>query len=123
MKKESGSETRQRSGLIGFRVTPQERAEIEAAAEQAGLTVGSYVRLSLLTAPETKPVKRPPTQAASLARLLGQLGKIGGNLNQIAARLNRYQDVTDQEIKAALEGLKELRTEILEALGKRSRCR
>jgi len=121
MKKESGSETRQRSGLIGFRVTAQERAEIEAAAERAGLTVGSYVRLTLLTEPETQPVKRPPSQAASLARLLGQLGKIGGNLNQIAARLNRYQEVTHQEIKVALEGLKELRNELLNALGKRRR--
>lgn len=118
MTKRSGTETRQRSRVVGFRASAEERAEIEKAAERDGLSTGSYIRAKVLAAPKTKTVKRPPAHAESLARLLGQLGKIGSNLNQIAARLNRNENATRAGIVEALEELKPLRTEIFKALGK-----
>lgn len=118
MTRRSGTETRQRSGVVGFRATAEERAEIEKAAEREGLRTGSYIRAKVLASPKTRAVKRPPAHAEQLARLLGQLGKIGGNLNQIAARLNRNEIATRTEISEALEEFKQLRAEIFKALGK-----
>jgi hypothetical protein len=118
----SGTETRRRSLAVMARVTPEERAEIEAAAERAGLTLGSFIRERLLTAPVTRAVRRPPVQAAALSKLLGQLGKIGGNLNQIAARLNAGATGRPAEIDAALLTLRETGDRILELLGRSRRA-
>src|ERR1700733_15574938 len=85
-KKRSGSEKRKRSPIIGFRATDGERAEIEAAAEVAGLTVGSYVRARSLANPTTRAVRRPPVEIAQLAQLLGLLGAVGGVVQAIAPK-------------------------------------
>src|SRR5271166_2086785 len=77
-KRRSGSEKRKRAPIIGFRATDEERAQIEASAQRAGLTVGSYVRSRALAKPTTRAVRRPPVETAQLARLLGQLGAVGG---------------------------------------------
>lgn len=68
-KKSSGSEKRQRTPIIGFRVSDSERAELEEAAERAGLTLGSYVRQRVLTAPKTRAVRRPPIEKLFLYRV------------------------------------------------------
>jgi hypothetical protein len=43
----------------------EERAQIESAAERAGLTVGSYVRSRALAKPTTRAVRRAPCPLAS----------------------------------------------------------
>ena len=114
-----GSETRQKNAPpLSVRVTPAERAEIEAAAEEAKLTVASYIRETVLTAPQTKKVRRPSLDRTLLGQILGQLGKVGGNLNQIAHRLNEGRGVGTAKLEAALEDFKELRKEIIVALRK-----
>jgi hypothetical protein len=120
--KRSGTETRRRACDVRARVTPGERAEIEAAADRAGLTLGSFIRERLLTAPTTRAVRRPPVQAAALSKLLGQIGKIGGNLNQIAAHLNAGAGGRPAEIDAALLTLRETSDRILELLGRSRRA-
>jgi len=82
----SGSETRKRVPIIGFRATDEERSKIEAAARRAGLTVSSYVRSRALKKPETRAVRRPPVETAQLAKLLGMLGAVGGAIAQIAKK-------------------------------------
>jgi len=84
----SGSETRQRRFRPSMRCTPDELAQLEAAAERAGLTVGAFMRGQCLGTPGPRAVRRPPVERAALAQLLAQLGKAGGNLNQIARALN-----------------------------------
>ena len=44
---------RQPSSPISFKVRPQEYCQIQQAAEQAGMTISSYVRSKLLAAPIT----------------------------------------------------------------------
>ena len=82
-RKKSGSENRARGGVVAFRVSAEERAELEEKAELSGLSLGSYVRQCVLTAPKTRTVRRPPIEQKLLAQLLGQLGKAGGNIHQI----------------------------------------
>jgi uncharacterized protein (DUF1778 family) len=113
----SGSETRQRSSIIAFRATPSERAEIERAAEHSGLTLGSYIRARLLTAPQTKSTRRPPVEREALAQLLAQLGRIGGNVHQISKALNFREPVT-ADIPAVLAEVKAAGAAIMHALGR-----
>lgn len=114
--KPHGSESRKKGGIIGFRVDATERAEIEAAAEAAGLTIGSFVRDTMLRRVSTKPTRRPSLDRVLLSQLLGQLGKLGGNLNQIARRLNAGAGVGADRITAACDELWILKDEILKAI-------
>jgi hypothetical protein len=114
----SGTEKRARSEHLTVRLSKDERAAIDAAADRAGLTAGSYARQAMLGAPAPRQVRRPPVERKELARLLGELGKIGGNLNQLARAANTGSLVYGTEIETALGGLAEVRTAILKALGR-----
>src|SRR5580692_12030148 len=92
-KKRSGSEKRKRAPIIGFRATDEERAQIEAAAQRAGLTVGSYVRSCSLAKPTTRAVRRPPVETAQLAQLLGMLGAVGGAARTILQKHDAGESV------------------------------
>ena len=118
-KKRSGSEKRKRGPIIGFRASDQERAEIEAAAERAGLTVGSYVRSRALAKPTTRAVRRPAVETAQLARLLGMLGAVGGTIQAIAQKHGGAEGVAAAEVRETLAAFREAAAAILQALGKR----
>jgi hypothetical protein len=114
----SGTEKRARTSHLTIRLTPDERAAIDDAAGQAGLTSGSYARQAVMGAPVPRQVRRPPVERRELARLLGELGKIGGNLNQLARAANSGVLVYQGEIDTALGGLREVRDALLQALGR-----
>ena len=118
-KRRSGSETRKREPIIGFRASQEERANIQEAADRAGLTVSSYVRSRALRKPTTRAVRRPPVQIAQLAQLLGLIGAAGGDLQSIAKRLANAEIVTETEVKAALTEFREAAASIMQMLGKR----
>jgi len=115
--KKSGSENRERQPIIGFRVTPKERAEIEEAAEAEGLSMGSFIREKILTeAQETMRTRKPSFDRVLLAQCVAQVGKVGANLNQIAKRLNQEKGVGLERISAALDDVAAIKTELLKAL-------
>jgi hypothetical protein len=118
-KKRSGSEKRKRGPIIGFRASDQERAEIQAAAERAGLTVGSYVRSRALAKPTTRAVRRPAVETAQLARLLGMLGAVGGTIQVIAQKHGGAEGVAAVEVEETLAAFREAAAAILHTLGKR----
>lgn len=105
-KARSGSETRQRGGVARMRLSAQEQAQLEAAAERAGMTVSSFMRHQCLGSAGPRAVRRPPVERAALAQLLGQLGKVGSNLNQIARALNSDRDIL-HDIAATLTEVRE----------------
>jgi hypothetical protein len=72
----------------------------------------------LLGAPAPRQVRRPPVERKELARLLGELGKIGGNLNQLARAANTGVVIDATEVSEALAGLGAVRDAILTALGR-----
>ncbi len=114
----SGTEKRVRDRILTIRLSAEERAEVEAAADRAGLVVGSYARQALLGAPAPRQVRRPPLERRELARLLGGVGKIGSNLNQLAKAVHTGVLVYNGELDAVLSGLAEVRDAILKALGR-----
>jgi hypothetical protein len=113
----SGSETRQRTGIIGFRATATERAELEAAAERSGLTLGSYIRAKVLAAPQTRSRRRPTIEREALAQLLALLGRISGNVYQISRSLNFGETVTE-DIPSVMAEVKAAGAAIMHALGR-----
>ena len=113
-----GSEKRKRTCPLTIRLTPDERATIEAAAERAGLACGSYARRVLLGAPTPRQVRRPPAERRELARLLGELGRVGNNINQVARAMHEIRPVTHRMYADALEQLRPVREAILTALGR-----
>jgi hypothetical protein len=113
-----GSETRVRSKHLTIRLSPDERGSIDQAADRSGLTPGSYARQVLLGAPAPRQVRRPPVERRELARLLGELGHVGGNLNQIACDMNFGRGVDARDLKQELHGLGLVREAILKALGR-----
>ena len=117
-KSRSGSEVRQRGGLIAFRVSESERAELEKKADRVGLTLGSYIRQCALSAPQTRAVRRPPIDQKILAQLLGQLGRVGGNIHQIAKHMNFGTGVLDDEVRTALTAFEGAAASIMEAMGR-----
>jgi hypothetical protein len=118
-RKRSGSEKRKRAPIIGFRATDEERARIEAAADRAGLTVGSYVRSRALSNPTTRAMRRPPVRTAQLAQLLGLLGATGGVLQRIEQSRSKGDRPTDEALIAALAEFRQAAAAILQTLGKR----
>ena len=120
-RKRSGSENRARGGVVAFRVSAEERAELEEKAELAGLSLGSYVRQCVLTAPKTRTVRRPPIEQKLLAQLLGQLGKAGGNIHQILKHMNFGAGVMHDELRSALVSFEEAAAAIMEAMGRGQR--
>lgn len=120
-KNRSGSATRRRTPIVRFRATEAERAEIVAGAERAGLTVGSYVRTRVLTTPTTRSVRRPTVERTLLAQLLGQLGRVGGNIHQITKKLNYGEGIPRTELETALVAFREAADAIMQTLGKRRR--
>ena len=107
-----------RTGHITIRLSKEERAALDAASERAGLMTGSYVRQVLFNAPMPRQVRRPPVDRRELSRLLGEAGRIGNNLNQIARAKNSGVPVMRSEVQRALDGLETLRLAVLAALGR-----
>lgn len=90
-RRRSGSETRQKGSRITVRLMAEEKAGIEQLAEAQGLTVGSYIRSSLLPKVKTLSRRRPRADEAAIAKLYASLNRLGNNVNQIAHAMNAGQ--------------------------------
>jgi hypothetical protein len=103
---------------ISIRCTAQDHAVIKEAAAKAGLTIGPYLRALALGSPGPRAVRRPPVERRELARLLGWLGKLGSNVNQLAHAYNRDRRIPGfPEILAIRREVAEMRAALLKALG------
>ncbi|MDQ0314886.1 plasmid mobilization protein [Amorphus orientalis] len=115
-----GSETRKRGRLLQVRLAAEELAEVRERADRAGLTPASYVRQTVLDGPLPRQVPRPPASRVELAQLLGHVGKLGSNVNQLARAVNRGQVATLDPMRLAeiQDELEEIRTALMVALGR-----
>lgn len=114
----SGSETRQRGVIIPIRATFAERAKYEAEAERAGLTLSSYIRGRLDSAPETRARHRPTIDRVLIAQATAELSRVGGLLNQIARRLNFGDIEVAADLPATLAQARDAFAALLEASGR-----
>ena len=104
----SVSQNRNRRRSLKTATTDAEAEEIEAKARAAGVSVAGYLRESALEreTPGTLQRAAPLPERQALAILLGQLGKIGANLNQLAKLGNQGQPVPMLELSATLAAVR-----------------
>jgi len=105
------------SKRIIVRVTPEEDARLRAAADLAAVDLTTLARARLLDAPMPKRKYRRSVDHDKLADVLIALGKIGGNLNQIAKVANTMGDVSHfRDAKLLKNLLEEIRDQVSAAL-------
>ena len=75
---------------VTLRFKSEEWSVIQSDIEDAGLNINEYFRQCTLDAPKPRHVKRKSLDGYGqiYSQWLGQLGKIGGNVNQISRHLN-----------------------------------
>jgi hypothetical protein len=114
----SGSETRQRHHVARLRLTDAEQVELAARAERAGLTVGAYLRQQALGGSGPRARRRPHADAALLLDVLGQVGRIGSNVNQLARAANAGGWPSASAMEDAAQDVIVACDAIMQALGK-----
>jgi len=114
-RKKSGSENRKRSALVRVRFTPEELTRLQTNATAASLTLSSYIGQKTINAPPPRNARRASPQRMLAGHYLGQLGKIGSNLNQIARAMN-MNSAGHQDIEAALEYAETFKTILVEII-------
>ena len=113
----STSQTRQRAKVLQVRLTPDESAAIEAKAHTTGLSLSGYARQTLLGEPTQRTRRaKPSPDVQALAILLGQLGKAGSNLNQLARLGNRGQPIPLPELMETLAAVRAAAEKVRQAL-------
>ena len=107
------SDRRRRKMTVIFRVTPEEHARLAEEAANAGVgNINAWAREVTFEAAGC-----PQMDRQDLTVIIGHLGKIGSNINQIAkiANTNRRVDLA-AELLAELEDLLALKRRIASAL-------
>jgi len=92
--------------FIAVRVTERDRERIERQAQEAGLKIGGYLRALALGSAGPRAAKRPRVEREELARVLGEIGKLGSNVNQLAKWSNRERGA------ASLDELARIRADV-----------
>lgn len=113
----SGTEKRRRTKTYSVRLTPAEQERAAAIRDHAGLPLSALIRRALFDTPLPRAARRPTLNHQAVARLLGELGKIGGNLNQAQKHINAGHPQWNVWEEAA-RALIDMRTACMEALGR-----
>ncbi len=115
-----GSDKRQRTRIITFRVSDDEYARYEERASRAGLAVGAFARAAGLDEAGPRARRRRPVEHRSLVQALAALNRVGNNLNQLARNTNRGLDIDVPQLRDALHQYHQVIAAIYEALGMES---
>lgn len=103
--------------VIRLRCTAEDRAAIAQSAAEAHLSTGAYLRALALGSAGPRAVKRPREDRERLARILGEIGKLGSNVNQIARWANTAKSLPDPEVLARMGAdISAMRAAVMQAL-------
>lgn len=116
----AGSNKRRRPRQSLVRWSDEEFNAAASKADGAGLALAAFVRAATLGDAGPRAQRRPPADHVALRQILGQLGKIGSNINQIARALNMAGQPDLPELKTAIRAILQVCNAILQALGKKS---
>ena len=115
--------TPKRSVVVKTRMTDDEYADFTERAKFCGISQSEFIRQAIENS-AIKPIITVSPISKKLLTAVGsltaQLGKIGGNLNQIARFLNEHgtpYNSLSGEVRAAISDLADLKFEILRKVG------
>lgn len=92
---------------VNVRLTPEENAQLISIADSLGVSKAGYVKSAVFGRPIPKKSRRPKAAEADLRQLLGLLGKLGSNANQIARLCNSGTILDQRDAIETLQGIKE----------------
>lgn len=118
--KRGGSNKRQRAHQFVVRCTKDEFNEIAANARDAGLRGGAWLRAKGLTKGDPGPRSQhiPSVENELLSTLMGALGRLNNNVNQIAHNLNKGEFYHAPDLRQVLIDYPPIRDGIFQALAK-----
>jgi len=105
---------------VHVRVTADEHAAIEKAAEDADKTVSNFFRSLLLEGAGVRPILTRDDRLV-MAALLEDMRMIGINLNQVARALNSGRGVHPSELDINLENVQRVQVAVMSELRALSR--
>ncbi len=115
----AGSNKRQRGKIIASRCLDEEFTAIAAKAEKAGLAVAAFMRAAALGYAGARAQRRPLIDHKALRQYIGQVGRLGNNINQIARALNSGEKASLPELQQVLRACIDILNRINDALGKK----
>jgi hypothetical protein len=102
------------------RCTAAQRAAVEAAAQQAGLSLNAFQRQKLCGSPGARAHRsKPGPDTEWRVKMLAALGRSGNNLNQLLRRVNSYDFRGNPELlemQAAMTAAHAAHRELSEAI-------
>ena len=103
-----------RNRIVRIRVSDTELSALKSLSAARGLSLSDLLRRAALNV--RMPARRfDQADAAVLVRTLGELGRIGGNLNQLVRRANVGKLAGhDADLTATLAGIDSVRSRIRE---------
>jgi hypothetical protein len=111
--------TEAKGSFIAIRCTVKQHTTIKEGAARAGLSIGAYLRALAVGYPGPRSVHRPRPGDKQLATLLGHIGKIGSNINQIAKVVNTYRlPPSKSALSVMRKDIGRMRRAVLKALGR-----
>lgn len=120
VRKKGGSDKRKRDSVVSIRLDGEERARALELADKSGLALGAFARAAMFGATGLRAKRRPTADREALLRVLGELGRVGNNVNQIAHRLNAGQQADADEVRRACREVVAAMDLVREALGQPS---
>ena len=114
--------TPHRTRTIKTRMTEEEHADFMERLTAYGMSQSEFIRQAIRGVTVKSIITVSPVNdelLAAVGRLIGEYGKIGGNLNQIARYLNEYgtPNALSTEVRAALSDLAALKFQVLREVG------
>lgn len=101
-----GRPSKNLSKRITVRLTPEEHQRLQVDADVAAVEISTLARAQIVNAAIPRRARRKSADHQMLARVLTQLGRVGGNINQMAKVANATKDA------AALRNVNWLKEEI-----------
>lgn len=117
-KSRRGTENRQKEKPVSVRMSLAELATVDAEATRTNLSRGSYIRTMVFGGVPLRAARSPSIVLQDLARLRGQIGKLGNNVNQLAKLANEGRGpFTKAEAVQMVADIAAMRAACLSALG------
>ena len=108
-----------REHRVTIRLTDTEFSIIENAAEQAEMSISEYMRTQTMEG-QVNARFEIVADVAEIKKLIGEFGKIGSNLNQIARYFNQGGIISTEmknEIRKSLRDIYEMKYEVMRMAG------
>ena len=116
-------QTSKRKIVVKARLTEEEYADFTERAKFCGISQSEFIRQAIENAVIKPIITISPVNEkllSAIGQLTAQLGKIGGNLNQIARYLNEHgvpYNTLYVDVQSAISNLADLKYEILQKVG------